>query len=365
MTRPPRGALVRLALVASVSLAGVVASAGPASAHGVGGAQPTNFETIVRGVVPDVHGLTAGVTSDQRIELRNETGHAAVVLGYEGEPYLRVESDGVWQNRRSPAVFLNRTRTPTTEAPRRYDASAPPVWERISEGNVARWHDQRTHWMADALPPEVRSDRDRAHTIIEDWRIPVRWNGRDLDIAGDARWVPGPSAWPWLASATLLAGAVIVGSRTRAWSTIAAAALAVLVVTESLHVLGTWVGSDATIGNRLGENAYSVTAVLLAVAALIWVRRSDAWVAAPAVLIAGLFMAIAGGVSDLAVLSRSQLPTTLAPGLARLTVTAALGLGTGLAVGAALRLRSAPPDNEAPVDPTPTTVGTPARAPKI
>ena len=54
-------------------------------------------------------------------------------------------------------------------------------------------------------------------------------------------------------------------------------------------------------------------------------------------LLAGLFVAIAGGLADLSVLTRSQVPTTLPYDVARTTVAAALGLGVGLAVAGALR----------------------------
>ena len=53
-----------------------------------------------------------------------------VILGYSGEPYLRVGAAGAFENVRSPAVYLNATRNggiPPSSA----DPSAPPEWRRI------------------------------------------------------------------------------------------------------------------------------------------------------------------------------------------------------------------------------------------
>ena len=45
---------------------------------------------------------------------------------------------GTWENARSPAVFLNRSRIPTKEAPHgQYDAKAAPEWRKISDAPVA------------------------------------------------------------------------------------------------------------------------------------------------------------------------------------------------------------------------------------
>ena len=59
-------------------------------------------------------------------------------------------------------------------------------------------------------------------------------------------------------------------------------------------------------------------------------------------LIAGLFVLVAGGLADVTTLTRSQLPTSLPDDVARLTVTIALGLGAGLVIAAATRLRTPP-----------------------
>src|SRR5699024_6824010 len=113
------------------------------------------------------------------------------------EPYLRVGPAGVFENRSSPAVALNRTRVPTGRA--RSGPIGPPRWVRVSTGSTARWHDHRAHWMGGATPGPVRRDPDRSH-VIERWRIPLRVDGAasgEAAITGTVRWDPPPNAALW------------------------------------------------------------------------------------------------------------------------------------------------------------------------
>jgi hypothetical protein len=352
-------ALMRAGAAAALVLGFVVATAGPASAHGVGGLQPSNYTTSVKGIVPPVPGLHArAVDLGTSIELRNDTADDVIVLGYQNEPYLRIGPDGTWRNARSPAVFLNRTAIPTTSAPRgRYDAKAPPRWEKISAEPVTVWHDHRTHWMGGVDPPIVTRDPSRSHVVIRDWKVPLRDDGRKLVVTGNATWVPGPSPWPWIIGAVALAAAVVALARTKRWVVAVQAALALLIVSETIHVIGAWQATTASVGSRAVSSIYSIGGILVCIFALIWMRRRDPWAATPAVLIAGLFVLIAGGLADVTALTRSQIPTTLPDAVARLTVTIALGVGTGLVIAAGARLRAPPaPRRARPTEPVPTPV---------
>ncbi len=354
-----RRALTRAAAATCLALVFLVATAGPAAAHGVGGLQPTNYTTTVKGIEPKVPGLHArAVDLGSSIELRNDTAHEVVVYGYQGEPYLRIGPGGTFQNTRSPAVFLNRTRIPQHSAPPdQYDAKAQPQWRKISDASVAVWHDHRTHWMATEDPPAVRRDPGRRHVVIRDWEIPVRDQGRKLVVTGDALWVPGPSPLPWVLGAVALAIGVALLARTRAWIGVVQATLAVLIVSETIHVIGAWQATTASIPSRAFASIYSFGGVVVCALALWWLKRRDPWAATPVVLIAGLFMFVAGGLADVTALTRSQIPTSLPAGLGRLTVTLALGLGAGLVIAAASRLRAPPaPRRTQPSGPVPTLV---------
>ena len=317
----------------------VVLSPDRADAHGIGGIRPSNYDTRVTAVRPSVRGITVrAVDLGDRLELTNTTGSDVVVVGYNGEPYLRVGPRGVYENVRSPAVYLNRTRQATAPVPRRADPNAAPVWRRTGDGRTVLWHDHRAHWMGAQDPPEVRRDSSVEH-LVQRFTVELRHDGRRIDVAGDVRWVPGPSPWPWVIAAALLAVAIALASRTRVAVPVLGATLGIVAVSETLHLVGSWAGTTVGTATKLGASAYAIGGILISIVALVWLLRRGVDAAAPLVLIAGLFLALAGGLADITVLTRSQLPTTLSGGVARTTVTLALGLGAGLAATGALRLR--------------------------
>jgi hypothetical protein len=145
----------RAALLAAVALATFVP---PAAAHGGGGSA---YRSAVTRVSPATPGLTAQVVQgDDQLAVTNETGKVVVVLGYEGEPYLRFAAGGgVDLNVRSPAATLNINRYGHVQLPPNADAKAEPQWLRIRAGSSYTWHDHRIHWMSTIDPPVVRAAR--------------------------------------------------------------------------------------------------------------------------------------------------------------------------------------------------------------
>jgi hypothetical protein len=323
-----------------LAVLGVVAAAAPAGAHGVGGIRPTNYETVITGVRPDVNGIEVRpVDLGDRLELRNDTARDVVLLGYDGEPYLRVGPRGAFENTRSPATYVNRTRRATTPVPSSADPEAPPEWRRIGDEPVVRWHDHRAHWTARRDPAAVSADPDQAH-VVQRFQIDIEDGARRIAVRGEVRWVPAPATWLWVALALILAAFVVALSRTAFARGALAIALILVIVGEVLHVVGAWGATTLGAGTRLGASVYALGSIAVAVVALVWLWKRGLDAAAPLVLLAGLFVAIAGGLADVSVLTRSQVPTTFPYDLARSTVAAALGLGIGLTVAAALRLRS-------------------------
>ena len=330
-------------IAATGAIAVVVVAAQPAAAHDVPGIKPSNFETTVRGTTPRVPGLTVRpIDLGNELELRNDTGADVVVLGYQGEPYLRVGPRGVFENRRSPATYLNRTRDGKTRVPGEADPAAAPEWNRLASGTVARWHDHRAHWMGTDDPPEVARAPDQRH-VVDHWSLQLRRGTQDVTVAGDLLWLPGPSPWGWVLGALAIALALVALSRTPIWRWVLAGALGVVVVSETAHVVGTWTATSAAFATKIGASVYSIGGIALAVVALVWLVVRPPYNAIPAVLFAGLIVAFAGGLADLTTLTHSQLPTDVPTDVARLEVALALGLGAGLAASAALRLR--PPES--------------------
>jgi hypothetical protein len=332
----------RLLVAALLAGAGVLGPAAPASAHGLGGLSPTNYQTVIVSVSPRVDGVTMNVIDvGQRLELTNTTAHDVVVPGYDGEAYLRVGPRGVYQNRRSPATYLNRSFSITGAPPKYTDAGAPPDWVRLSGADHVSWHDHRAHFMGRSDPPAVQRDRGSEHRI-DTFRIVLRTASGPVTVTGQIRWVPGPPVWPFLAGAGLVAAAVVLLARGNRWAEVFGVTLAVLTAAELVHVVGLWGGSTAASLTKLGQSAYSLAGVLLGLLALGWLRRRGGDPAVPLVLLAAIFLCVAGGLADVTTLGHSQLPTTLPGTLARALVAVTLGGGAGLAVAAALRLRPAP-----------------------
>jgi hypothetical protein len=69
-----------------------------------------NYRSNITHVAPNVPGLSLEVLEfADRLVLRNHTGQAVTVYGYQGEPYARVLADErVQVNTRSPAYYLNQ-----------------------------------------------------------------------------------------------------------------------------------------------------------------------------------------------------------------------------------------------------------------
>jgi hypothetical protein len=342
MTRRAARVLTLLAVAGTI----VVGLAAPAAAHSTSGPPASNFHSVVRGVVPAVPGVQARLGPDgERIELRVTGGARVTVLGYRGEPYLRVSAHGVLENRSSPAVALNRSRVPTGAA-----STGPlraPRWVRISSGDTAVWHDHRTHWMGGATPTMVERAPDRAH-LVERWEVPLHVAGKTgaiagttatrAAVAGSLRWDPPPDALLWWGLAVGIAAVVLVGTRLATRPTLHGA-LAILAIAEVTHLWGAWPFSTASTAGRIGENLPSIAAVASALLALVWLARRSTYAAAPLLLIAGLFTAVAGGFADLPSLSHAWLPSRLDPDLARTLVAIALGAGVAVAVAGGIRLR--------------------------
>jgi hypothetical protein len=335
----------RAAATVGFGCAFVALGAAPAGAHGLAGVQPSNFASHVSSVTPAIDGVRVAVRDlGARLEVRNDTRYDVVVLGYEGEPYLRVGPNGVFENRRSPAVFLNRSATVTATAPKSYDARAQPEWHRTGSGHVVSWHDHRVHWMGSSLPPAVHDSPGHIH-VVSNWTVTLQYRGRDVAVQGALIWIPGPSAVPRIALAFVVAVLVVGLGVTRRWGDVLTLALLAVSVLIGFLIAGEWSETSAGAWTAFLSTAYSILGVavaLAAVGALVRSRRNpDDAIAI--VLVAAVVITFGSGLADITVLDHSQLPTTLSSSLARTFVAVVLGAGLGVLVTAARKLRRPAP----------------------
>ncbi len=302
---------VRRALLAIViGLGALVAVASPAAADP---ARPTNVGSHVTDITPPTTALAVDLLgAGAFVQLRVQPGTAVVVMGYEGEPYLRFDADGsVSENRNSKATYLNQTLTGTFDIPATAGRAAPPAWKRIAGGGTYAWHDHRVHWMASGVPPER-----------QDWQVPLLVNGTPASVNGwyAAESAPSSVLW-WLVALVVGAGAGVAGWYGRRRGRVVVAATVVVAAALGLPVAVAVARLPASaIGDWTGAALLTVAAASAVVA---MVSGRGAWLAG-----AGLALLLWAG-RRLSVLDHAVLVTSLPAWLDRLAV--AVGCGAGVA----------------------------------
>ena len=131
-------------------------------------------------------GIEVGLLGGQAvptITVRNNSAETVTVLGTDGEPFLRI-AETVDANLASPTwtqVGRALGRTPKVVA----DPTAPPQWERISEGRLASWADYRSR------PPDTEPQIPSGQPIdVKRWTIPLRIGDRPVELAGVTAFEP-------------------------------------------------------------------------------------------------------------------------------------------------------------------------------
>ncbi|HWH00434.1 MAG TPA: hypothetical protein VNV66_14170 [Pilimelia sp.] len=350
-----------LAVVAVLLGAGLLPGpAAPAWAHGGDAPDGTNYRTAVTAVRPALPGVTVrAVEAGARLELHNRSGQTVEILGYQGEPYLEVRPDGVYENVRSPATYLNATLSGGVPLPADASPAAAPQWRRISDQPVTRWHDHRAHWMSDAPPPQVRAAPGREHRI-RDWQVPLRVGLDPAHVHGTLDWVPPPAVGAWWAYT--LVGAVVVAllgfaspGRVGRAATAGAAGVAGLAtlayaVARELDAGATTAGAVAV--GLLGTQLWAVLTGLGALAAVGYAALGRP-AADFALALTGASVALFAGVANAAVFGRGVAPVPGSATLARVAVATVIAAGVGAAVSAGLRMRAAAAAEAAATDAPP------------
>jgi len=327
--------------VAFALLFGIV-TATPASAHTLSGPKPSNYQARITSITPRVPGVHLRVVDlGAKLELTNRTSSDVLVLGYEGEPYLRVGPQGVFENVHSSATYVNRSLKGGV-IPEGIDTrpEATPQWRKISDGHTARWHDHRAHRMQPGLPPQVASDPSAFHHVSVD-HVKFVHDGKTSDATLALDWVPGPSGVRWI---PVIVAALLLGlgiALVAGWSRALAVLVGLLVVIDIVHAVSYEVARPGSNAGKVlqffGGTFVSVLVWIAAVPTVIglWRRRVEALYGA---VFVGLMVALVGGASDLTALWHSQLPAAGPEWLTRLEVALALGLGAGIALGALARV---------------------------
>lgn len=194
----------------------------------------------------------------------------------------------------------------------------PPL--RVAPGESAQWH-------LDAAHPSPGP-------ALQPWRVVVEVDGTSHQVLGEVRWTPGPSPWPWLAGAGLVAAGLAVASWRLRRPTLLAAALGLAVLTSVGHTAAalaarTAEGSRwALLGDYLPQAGCWGLGVLAAIL-LIHGRRDGLSLA----VLAALGLVIVTLVRDGAVLGASTVIVMLPADLDRVLVAGTIGISIGALAG--------------------------------
>ncbi len=233
---PVRRKLLGAALLAAI----VLAPAQPAFAHGGNGGASSDYRIEVTGFEGDATGIEVHpVELGNRMELVRTTAKEVQILGYDGEPYIRLDADGVFENVNSPAHYINLDRFARIPIPPTATATATPNWVMLSNGTSVRWHDHRTHWMDPTPRQDVRDNPNVERVIFPANHVDLLVDGKPVAAIVRVTWLPPPSRMVWLvisslAACALLAALVLVPSLGRF-----VPALALLAAIASLAGSGT------------------------------------------------------------------------------------------------------------------------------
>ena len=227
MTRRAWSSASGRALLATIAAAAVLLIAPATAAADPAG--PTDYESEIVAVVPPLDTVELSIAGgDSFVVVDVERGTEVVVIGNQGEHYLRIDPDGqVWENRRSPDTYANVERYGIGSLPPQADASAEPEWRRVGSGGTWAWHDHRAHRM-DPFPP-LNVERGE---VVLDAVVPLLVDGTEVDVRVSSVWMPAPSPWPGVVGVALGLAAVLLLRRRPAiaLAVVSAAALAVGVV---------------------------------------------------------------------------------------------------------------------------------------
>ena len=254
----------------SVGLAAVVAvawlaGAAPASAHLRSGTVAVDYRATVANAAHPAYAAQI-YQSDHGLSLTLRPGHAVVVLGYLGEPVMRLDATGLSVNAASPTAramhLVDRAHAVN---------GAGPHWRLERGRHSVVWHDARVQ----GLPPGL---------VEGVWRVPLVIDGRHGVLSGGLHRFPDPPVWLWLAALACWLGVAVVPlfrhrhDQARRWAIIfalvAAAATTVVGLAFALDAYaspGTWiVGVDVVIFLAVGVEVLRRGPRHLHVAAAIW-----------------------------------------------------------------------------------------------
>lgn len=155
----------------------VVLAAGPAGAHEAPDDSDQPFTARVTSASPEVPGYDlVPLAATAAFEVHAEPGTVVDILGYDGEPYLRIDADGAaFANVNSETYWANESSVDDAPA----SVGGEPDWQWQVGGGAIEWHDHRIHWMSPDAPV-VGDD-----LVAQTWTVDLVVGGTPVTVNGD------------------------------------------------------------------------------------------------------------------------------------------------------------------------------------
>ena len=267
----------RKLLGAALLAATVLGPAQPVFAHGGNGGASSDYRIEVTGFEGDAKGIEVRpVELGNRMELVRTTAKDVQIVGYDGEPYIRLGADGVFVNQNSPSYYTNLDRFARALTPTTATDTATPNWVKLSDGNSVRWHDHRTHWMDPTPRQDVRDNPNVERVIFPANRVNLVVDGKSVVAIVKVTWLPPPSRIVWLVMSSLgacalLAALALIPSLRRLAPPMALVASAACLVgsgTSTLRVVVSAVAIVAVVVGIVLKNRWLPVAAAIAIVVL-------------------------------------------------------------------------------------------------
>lgn len=224
--------------------------------------QPRDTVSVIESVVPALpDGVDVTIVgADTYVRLESE-GIAVEVPGYENEPYLRIDENGVVEvNDGSMTTLLNSERYGRVELST-FVASPTPQWRTIATNGIAMWHDHRSHWMS-PMRPATLDDKG----TVQPFTIPMVIGGVETSIKGTLYLRDKASPLWWISGLLAVAAMVVLSLAWRRSFFVALAAVSSFgVVVGAAEYFGLPDGARITPVMLL----FSLAALVVAVIALL------------------------------------------------------------------------------------------------
>ena len=314
----------RIAVCCLSAVTMLVATAPAALADAAG---PTDYRTDIVAVEPASAPIKVEmIGGDSFLSLEQLEPVEVIVLGYQAEPYLRFDPDGtVYENRRSPAVWLNQERYGTEELPAFADAEARPEWFEVAANGRYSWHDHRSHWMNPQPPPSA----EPGDQVLEA-TVPLRVDGETVTITVASFLLDGPSPLSAIVGVGLGLAATAAVWRANRMSQ----ALIALLAAGAATLFGTVAYRSVPSETEPSQLLWLLPTIALVAPLVVIVARNHT---ATTVYLDGLLVAagctLAGwGFFRFDALQRALIPSDTPASLDRVVIATALGAGAILAL---------------------------------